>query len=106
MEAAGRVRSFGDVTGPILGILDQQRYEEMAERISPGERLVLYTDGVTEARSPEGGFFGHSRLMRFLAKQASLPSDRLCDLLKSCLDEFQAHHPQDDASLLILHRRR
>jgi sigma-B regulation protein RsbU (phosphoserine phosphatase) len=106
LEGSGRVRAFGDVTGPILGILEQEGFGEAEETIEPGERLVLYTDGVTEARSPEGGFFGHSRLMRFLARHASLPSELLCHRLKSCVDEFQAHRPHDDATLLMFHRKR
>ena len=106
LERSGRVRSFGDVTGPILGILDQDGYAEMEEGIGVGDRLVLFTDGVTEARSPEGGFFGHSRLMRFLAGHAGLPSERLCHRLRGLVDEFQAHHRQDDATLLVLHRKR
>ncbi len=106
LEASGRVRSFGDVTGPILGILEQDRYGEGEESIGAGDRLVLYTDGVTEARSPEGGFFGHSRLMRFLSRHAFRSAGHLCRLLQRDLEEFQAHQPQDDATLLILHRRR
>ncbi len=106
IEPGGRVRAFGDVTGPILGILDQERYEEAQEEIGVGDRLVLYTDGVTEARSPEGGFFGHSRLMRFLAKNGSRPASRLCDLLVRSVDRFQACRRQDDATLLVLHRKR
>ena len=105
-EPGGRVRAFGDVTGPILGILEQERYEEAQEGIGVGDRLVLYTDGVTEARSPEGGFFGHSRLMRFLAKNGSRPPARLCDLLMRSVDQFQAGRRQDDATLMILHRKR
>jgi sigma-B regulation protein RsbU (phosphoserine phosphatase) len=105
VEAGGRVRAFGDVTGPILGILDQVHYEESEERIGAGERLVLYTDGVTEARSPEGGFFGHSRLMRFLAKSGRSSAEDLCDLLLRSVDEFQGGRRQDDATLLVLHRK-
>jgi len=106
IEAGGRVRAFGDVTGPILGILDQERYEEAEERIGAGDRLVLYTDGVTEARSEEGGFFGHSRLMRFLAKNGHRSADRLCGFLLRAVDEFQAQRRQDDATLLVFHRKR
>jgi len=105
VEAGARVRAFGDVTGPILGILDQVRYEESEERIGAGERLVLYTDGVTEARSPEGGFFGHSRLMRFLSKNGRNSAENLCNLLLRSVDEFQAGRRQDDATLLVLHRK-
>ncbi len=105
-EGGGRVRAFGDVTGPILGILDRQRYEEALEGIGAGDRLILYTDGVTEARSPDGGFFGHSRLMRLLAKSGSRPGGHLCDLLMRSVDRFQAGRRQDDATLMILHRKR
>jgi phosphoserine phosphatase RsbU/P len=105
VEPSGRVRAFGDVTGPILGILEQEAYEEKEEELEPGDRLVLYTDGVTEARSPEGGFFGHSRLMRLLSAQSRQSAESLCRLVQARLDEFQSHRPQDDATLLVFHRK-
>jgi sigma-B regulation protein RsbU (phosphoserine phosphatase) len=104
LERSGRVRAFGDVTGPILGILERQRFAEAEEGIEAGERLVLYTDGVTEAQAPDGALFGHSRLMRLLAQHASWPAEHLCARLRSTVEDFQEHRPHDDATFLIFQR--
>ena len=100
----GRVEPFGRVTGPILGILGVEKYDEEADRLEVGERLVLYTDGVTEAESPEGEFFGPERLEALLAKYASVSVHRLCDLVASAIRKFQAGRCSDDATLLALQR--
>src|SRR5213593_1625086 len=77
----GRVSAFGEATGPILGILDVKRYGEGKERIGVGERLVLYTDGVTEAPGPDGQFFGPGRLAALLAGHASEPLGGMLELV-------------------------
>lgn len=48
--------------GPGLGIVPDARYQEFAEMLLPGDAVLLYTDGVTEARSGEGEMFGIGRL--------------------------------------------
>jgi phosphoserine phosphatase RsbU/P len=100
----GRISMFGEATGPILGILDVKRYGEGEQPIGEGERLVLYTDGYTEALSPDGDFFGSERLAALLAEHATEPLDRLCELAAKRIDEFQAHQRQDDATILALRR--
>ena len=57
------VRSGGEVeevgcSGKVLGVFPDAELRDTSLRLMPGEALVLYTDGVTEARSPDGDFFG------------------------------------------------
>ncbi len=68
----------------------------------PGEALVLYTDGVTEARSPDGGFFGEERLRNFLSSHAGEPAPDLAANLREAVLEFQEGYPRDDLALLVL----
>ena len=85
-------------------ILDVKRYEEKEERLGVGERLVLYTDGVTEARNPDGEFFGGERLAELLVRYSQEPVNRLVKLVADHVDEFEAHQRQDDTTVLALHR--
>jgi sigma-B regulation protein RsbU (phosphoserine phosphatase) len=105
LKIGGGIAQVGEVTGPILGILDVKTYGEAEERLAPGERLVLYTDGVTEARNPAGDFFGHARLEGLLQRVASEPVDRMCQLVAREVELFQDGQRQDDATLLALLRK-
>ncbi len=73
-------------------------------RLEPGDRLLLYTDGITEARSPDGEFFGEQRLADFIstALAAGDPApETVRRLLRSVLTH-QADQLQDDASIVVL----
>lgn len=100
----GEVTPLGEVTGPLLGILDLDRYDERADRLEPGDRLVLFTDGVTEARNPRGEFLGPAGLVEILSAGALSDAAGLCEAVRRAVDEFQAGLRQDDATILILHR--
>jgi sigma-B regulation protein RsbU (phosphoserine phosphatase) len=72
--------------------------------LQPGDRIVMFSDGVTEARSPEGVFFGTDRLVDLLARAESLaqpPPETLRRLVVAVL-EHQEGMLQDDATLLML----
>lgn len=102
----GSVEPLGAVTGPILGILDEREFETQEETIEAGDRLVLFTDGITEARNPCGEFFGGVQLAAALAQHAALGLEEFCEALASSVRGFQSGRPQDDATILALQRRR
>ncbi len=104
VDARGRVHPLAPPTGPILGILDLDRYEVGTERVAVGDRLVLYTDGITEARGPGGGFFGDAGLRDLLARHAHRPADGLCEAVVTDVDRYQCGRREDDATLLVLQR--
>lgn len=105
IDAHGNVAPFGRTTGPVLGVLDEATYAEHEERLAPGESLVLYTDGVTEARSPSGEFFGEARWESLLRAGAALDPRALCAAAVERLDAFQGEERYDDLTLLVLRRR-
>ena len=105
IDPRGRIVPFGPATGPILGILDLEAYAVGKERVEVGDRLVFYTDGVTEARGPGGEFFGHSRLRDLLAKHSHRSANSLCEAVVRGVDRFQRGQRQDYATLLVFHRR-
>lgn len=84
-----------------LGIAPDQIYREQTYRLVPGDRLVLYTDGITEAYNDKGEMFGLARLDKALADCADDASDLLESVL-AALTEFtgsQAVH--DDRTMLV-----
>jgi serine phosphatase RsbU (regulator of sigma subunit) len=73
-------------------------------RLEPGDRLVLYTDGITEARSPAGEFFGERRLTDFISAAAAAgdPAPETVRRLMRHVLSHQADQLQDDASIVVL----
>jgi serine phosphatase RsbU (regulator of sigma subunit) len=76
-------------------------------RLEPGDRLLLYTDGITEARSPDGEFFGEQRLADFIATAVAAgdPAPEMVRRLMRHVLIHQADQLQDDASIVILEWR-
>lgn len=113
---AGRVvRHLGDAVrlpfglGNGLGPIPSQPTNTRigAERLEPGDRVLLYTDGVVEARDRAGDFFGLDRLEELLVREDASGSDvpeTLRRLVHAVL-EHQAQDLQDDATLVLLQWR-
>jgi hypothetical protein len=74
------------------------------EQLEPGDLVVLYTDGVTEARSPTGDFFGQERLVELLTRNlaAGLPAPETMRRVVHALLDHQAGDLDDDATLLMV----
>jgi len=74
------------------------------EQLQPGDMLLLYTDGVIEARSPDGEFFGQRRLVDMVARNlaAGLPAPETMRRVVHALLEHQAGDLDDDATLLLV----
>jgi PAS domain S-box-containing protein len=88
--------------GRALGVFPDAELDDTHTRLMPGETIVFYTDGVTEARDPDGGFFGEERLHRFLAAHSGKHAADLARALKNAVLEFQEGYPRDDLALLVL----
>jgi serine phosphatase RsbU (regulator of sigma subunit) len=96
--------------GMLLGMLERVELEEVTVSFHPGDVLVLYTDGITEANSPAGEFFGVERLREVVCTAGALSASDLCDYVFEEVDRFQTgagEHghaiPQhDDMALLVV----
>ncbi len=84
-----------------LGLVPETRYEEAVSQLVPGDQLVLYTDGITEASGPDGTMFGLARLDKVLENCSVGASDLLRAVLEA-LDEFTAGRPPDDDRTLLV----
>jgi sigma-B regulation protein RsbU (phosphoserine phosphatase) len=94
----------GAATGTIVGMLEKQEYANAELRLQPGETLLFYTDGLTEARSPDGEFYGEGRVQAFLAEHAAESPTALCNHLEHEICQFQQMNLADDLTILALKR--
>lgn len=97
-------RVFLERGGTILGILEDVDYEEDHVALRPGDRVVLYTDGISEAANSAGEQFGEQRLCEVVhAMPRGLSARELAERVLVALREFLGDvEPQDDMTLLVL----
>jgi sigma-B regulation protein RsbU (phosphoserine phosphatase) len=88
--------------GTVLGVFASRNYEMGSAQLSAGDRVILFTDGVTEACSPAGEEFGEARLLRLLKDHRTLSADELQAKILAVVGEFSGGRWQDDATLLVL----
>lgn len=92
--------------GPLVGVLPDPRWGGLDRRLAPGESLVLYSDGLLEATSPEGEELGMARLREAVSRRAG--ASRARDLADGLLREERRHRdgrpPHDDTTVLVLRR--
>jgi serine phosphatase RsbU (regulator of sigma subunit) len=88
--------------GTILGVFADPELTEVEVRIGPGETVLLYTDGVTEARAAGGALYGADRLAATLAACAGRPVDAIADGVVAEVLAFQGGNPRDDVAALVL----
>jgi sigma-B regulation protein RsbU (phosphoserine phosphatase) len=98
----GTLALLDAASGLPLGLFPDERYGEALQRLVPGDELVLYTDGVTEAQDGAGEQFGLERLDKVLANCAVGASHLLNDVLVD-LEAFTGGRPSaDDRTLLVI----
>ena len=104
----GGVLSLDERGGLPLGIDDDQAFAEASVSLRPGDRLLLYTDGITEVMSPgdESGshqMFGCDRLDRLLLGCGDASAERCIERVRSAVGDFAAGAPPtDDQTLLVI----
>lgn len=100
----GKVEQIGSGGLP-LGILDRASYRESSWRLEPGDLLLLYTDGLTEAENPDEEEFGIARVERSVAGLRQPSAEATCRELLQAVDDHADGRPlQDDATLLVVER--
>lgn len=86
-----------------MGISSDEVYEDQILHLEPGDQLVLYTDGITEAQDPAGALFGVSRLDGVLRECHEDASAIIADVLRA-LEIFTAGQPAADDRTLVVAR--
>jgi len=88
--------------GGVLGVFEEQSFGLGTVDLAPGDRLVLFTDGVTEASNREGEEFGDQGLLSLLEEHRKLSANAIQEKIAAAISEFSGGHLTDDATLLIL----
>ena len=103
IDRAGRLSSPEVPKCPALGVVEDAEYTSGRLTLSPGETLLLYTDGATDARAPNGELYGDDRLLSSIQAQAGQRPDDLIKGVLAAIDAFAAGGPpEDDVTLLAV----
>ena len=100
LRADGRIEAIGS-TGPVVGVLERSRWESTTLTLDEGDKLLLYSDGVVEAMSPEGEEFGQHGIERALpARHASAGAvaTAIVDAVRRHAEEAR----EDDLTVLVI----
>jgi sigma-B regulation protein RsbU (phosphoserine phosphatase) len=103
VRADGRVDRF-DRTGLVLGVTADWTYTSGTSTLDPGDRLVFFTDGITEAASADDAEFGDDRLIDTIRRHRREPADTLARSLSEAVSTWTGGTFQDDATLIVLAR--
>ena len=101
IDSHGKARRL-DNSGALLGVIPDWKYEDSEVVLEPGDRLLLFTDGITEAPAPDGEEFGESRL---IAAVTTSTEQSLDDLRSQVMDEVKGFcnlRMHDDATLVLI----
>ncbi|MBN2550121.1 MAG: SpoIIE family protein phosphatase [Anaerolineales bacterium] len=93
-------------TGMVLGVMENAHWGQKVARMQPGDLLVLYTDGITEAQDKQGRFFGQERLVQIARAQQGRPAVEIQAALLSEVHHFcDSEALQDDLALIVIARK-
>jgi sigma-B regulation protein RsbU (phosphoserine phosphatase) len=90
-----------DAGGLVLGVAADARYTQGTVAISRGDRLVLFTDGITEAESADGQEFDDDRLLQTVVSLRGETPWRMVDAIVQRVSAFTGGHFRDDATLFV-----
>jgi phosphoserine phosphatase RsbU/P len=88
--------------GPAMGISSRQDYEEASVNLAEGDRLILFTDGITEASDTSAEEFGEDRLIDILRESRALSAAKIQTSVLARVAQFSGDKFQDDATLVVL----
>ena len=96
--------SILDVQSGVVGAFHDIAYQDGVTRFSPGDVLLLYTDGTTEARDPSGAFFGEEGLRDAVMRECAdgKPFEDFVGRLLGALDDFTENNLDDDVAMVAL----
>jgi sigma-B regulation protein RsbU (phosphoserine phosphatase) len=88
--------------GMVLGVFPENAYEQAELNVGSGDRLVFYTDGITEARNADGEEYAEDRLAAVARGARGLPVEAMKDALLSDVNAFTGGKFEDDATLIVV----
>jgi sigma-B regulation protein RsbU (phosphoserine phosphatase) len=103
VRADGSVEGLKPSPGFPIGIVEAASYGESRLACEAGDAVALYTDGVTDARSPDGELYGEGRLAAALARCAGQPAAAMAEGVRADIENYTGgSEPYDDMTLVVL----
>jgi sigma-B regulation protein RsbU (phosphoserine phosphatase) len=88
--------------GMVLGIFPEVRYDQAELALAAGDRLLFFTDGITEARNPAGDEYEEEKLAAIATASRALPVEALKDAILADVNAFTGGQFEDDATLIVV----
>lgn len=105
MRQAGGIESLA-ATAPPVGLLESAEYEVSQTQLAPGDKIVIYSDGVTEAQNLLGEFFGKQKLRQAVAEHQTETCQDVHTAVGKAVAAFTDSAPQaDDITLVVFEYR-
>jgi phosphoserine phosphatase RsbU/P len=101
VRASGEVERL-EAGGTVLGAFEWARYEEASVRLAAGDLVLIFSDGLTEARDASGEEFGDERLARLAASRRDLSAGELREAVFREIDAWAAGRERDDDQTVVL----
>ena len=103
LKTAAGTQYLDGAAGVVLGAFEDSEYKEETLFFRPGDTLLLYTDGITEARTADGELFGTARLLSLMAKLQSPTAKEYAEKIDAAVQAFIGEATQyDDITLTVL----
>jgi len=88
--------------GPALGMMERFKYSQSTELLKSGDRIILYTDGITEAMDRNREEYGEERLMNKLKEKSKFDVNAMHDQIISDVKTFSGNELRDDVTLVVV----
>ena len=88
-------------TATVLGMFEAWECTVSEAELHPGDLLVIYSDGVSEAMSDEGEFFGEARLLEAIRAHRQRPVPEVLEALATTVQQFSGREQEDDITLVV-----
>ena len=101
----GSVEDFAEeLVGLPIGVVEGTSYDVARRTLEPGETVVIYTDGISEAMNPASDLFGTDHLRQFISKNTSNPTELGKLILKDVKRHAAGRYQNDDITLMSFGR--
>ncbi len=94
-------------TGMALGVMEDASWQQKIVKFSPGDILLLYTDGITEAENSYGNFYGEQRILEVLRARREQSAEAIQNALLEDVRKFTGKSPKtDDIAIMVIARKK
>jgi len=103
IDKEGKARYVEEISGPVVGVMEDMDYKELNIDMNPGDAFFMYTDGVNEAMNINEEFYSDERLIIEIAKTRPIQPEPAIKSVSTDIDDFVGEADQyDDMAMLMI----